>query len=261
MDVTPLTKDLEYTVEDLGRGGYRLLQGNSGFRFGEDTVLLAHFAAQFSKRLNKPLRAFELGANCGAASILLAARRADISIDSVEIQKDAFHFLEQNVAINKLEERIRAYCLDARLLLNHNHTDLIKSSYDLVFMNPPYQSADLGLTMPEEEALRYARFECNGDLGALLKVGAKMLRPMGNLVLVHRAQRLPEVLTMMAEYKLGAVYLQMVHPRVDRAANLFLLMGQKGRKPGGFQILPPLCLYDEMGEPSAALQAIYREEE
>src|ERR1035437_5922370 len=92
--------DISETLEDLGRRHFKLIQKKSGFRYGEDTVLLAHFASQMAPRKRRILKAAELCTNCGAASILLAARRTDISIDGVEVQKDAARIFEKNIAIN-----------------------------------------------------------------------------------------------------------------------------------------------------------------
>ena len=103
------------TLEDLGRNGYRMYQLKDGFRFGTDTVLLAWFTASFVKG-SAPVKMLELGANCGAATLLVSARRDNVSIDALEIDKDAYKVLTKNIEINSLAGKVSAYEGDVREL-------------------------------------------------------------------------------------------------------------------------------------------------
>ena len=103
------------TLEDLGRKGYRMYQLKDGFRFGTDTVLLAWFTASFVKG-SAPVKMLELGANCGAATLLVSARRDNVSIDALEIDKDAYEVLTKNIEINSLSGKVSAYEGDVREL-------------------------------------------------------------------------------------------------------------------------------------------------
>ena len=248
------------TMEELGRKGYGLIQKKNGFRYGEDTVLLSFFAAQMASRKRRTQKAAELGTNCGAASILLAARRDDITIDGMEVQREAAAVFEKNIALNHLEGRLRAYNCDIRDLFSQGPQEIKRSSYDLVFFNPPYHAQGRGpVTTREMNAsdLLEARFEVNGTLEDFFKAANWLLLPQGQIILVQRTSRLPEVLLHMAQNQLEPSRIRFVHVRQDKPSTLFLLCGRKHGKSGGFQVLPPLILYKNEQTYSDELQSIY----
>lgn len=252
------------TVEDLGRKGFRLIQRKKGFRYGEDTVLLAHFAALEAGRKKRLLRAAELGTNCGAASILLAARREDIAIDGLEVQDEASRVFGKNIALNGLEGRLRSFCMDIRDLAACAGTEIRRSSYDLVFFNPPYQMPGRGPATrsgADSRDLLEARFEVNGTMEDFFRAADWLLCPQGKAVLVQRASRLSEVLFRMRENHLEPKHLRFVHPRVGRAATLFLLSGVKNARPGGLEVRAPLILHEEGNAYTPEVISIYDDEE
>ena len=251
--------DME-TMEDLGRKGFCLIQKKNGFRYGEDTVLLSYFAAQMASRKRRVQKAAELGTNCGAASILLAARREDITVDGMEVQCEAARIFEKNIVLNQLQGRLRSFCCDIRDLFTGGPEEIKKSSYDLVFFNPPYHVPGRGpVTTKETDSreLLEARFEVNGTLGDFFKAANWLLLPQGKIVLVQRTSRLPEVLLHMADNQLQPNRIRFVHVRPDKPATLFMLCGQKHGKSGGFQVMPPLILYKDGNKYSDELQSIY----
>jgi len=255
--------DISETLEDLGRRHFRLIQKKAGFRYGEDTVLLAHFASQMASRKRRILKAAELGTNCGAASILLAARRTDISIDGVEVQKDAARIFEKNIAINHLEDRLHAFCCDIRELFSGEMDAIKRASYDLVFFNPPYYVPGRGPVPDHTDETRgrmEARCEVAGTLEDFVTAAERLLLPQGKMVMVQRASRLPEVLAHMSRHNLEPARIRFVHVRPEKPATLFMLSGQKNGKPGGFQIMPPLILYREDHTYSDELHSIYVDE-
>ena len=132
----------EESLEELGRKGFRMIQRRDGFRFGEDTVFLAHFCASVAPRTGKCKKVLELGAGCGAASLLLSARRPDLRIDAVEIDPVSFGVFSRNILLNGLEERIFPILGDIR-----KYPDSVRikiSGYDFVFFNAPYRKPERG---------------------------------------------------------------------------------------------------------------------
>lgn len=248
------------TMEELGRKGYGLIQKKNGFRYGEDTVLLSFFTGQMASRKRRIQKAAELGTNCGAASILLAARRDDIAIDGMEVQREAAAVFEKNIVLNHLEGRLRSFNCDIRDLFSQGPGEIKRSSYDLVFFNPPYHAQGRGpVTTKEMNAgeLLEARFEVNGTLEDFFKAANWLLLPQGQIILVQRTSRLPEVLLHMAQNQLEPSRIRFVHVRPDKPSTLFLLCGRKHGKSGGFQVLPPLILYKNEQTYSDELQSIY----
>lgn len=268
-------------MEDLGRAGFRMLQRKNGFRFGEDTVLLSHFAAEYlGKRRARYKRVLEFGCNCGAASLLLAARRPDVSIVGVELDSLAASVFEKNIALNHLQNRVFSVCTDLRDFNYKNldeygfpvievskenkdfqKSDVHESRFDMVFFNPPYRVPGREKDMETgSQELRNARFEINGGLEDFIKMAQKALLPKGKLAMVHRVSRLPECFSYLEKYRLCPDVLRFVHPRKDKDAKLFLLGARMNGKPGGFRTLPPLILYEKLHEPSDEIKEIYGDE-
>ena len=151
------------SIEDLGRAGFRLIQSRHGFRFGEDSTLLAYFASVEAHYKRNGTKVLELGTNCGAASILLAARRSDVRIDGVEINIQATEIFRRNIRLNQLEERVRAFAADLRDE-EALQSVIQKASYDLVFFNPPFYTPGHGPASTGRNARnerQEARYEVN----------------------------------------------------------------------------------------------------
>lgn len=247
------------SLEDLGRAGFRLIQPRQGFRFGEDSALLAYFAAEEAQHKKHGARILELGTNCGAASILLAARRTDVRIDGVEIDVQATEVFRRNIRMNRLEDRVRAFAADLRDEESLSAL-LQKASYDMVFFNPPFYTPGHGPASTGRNAnngRQEARYEVNGSVRDFIRAAEKYLVPQGKMVMVHRARKLPEVMSVMTASRIEPQKLRFVHPRKEKAATLFMLSGQKHANPGGFRTLPPLILYRSELEYSEEMRQIY----
>lgn len=248
----------EETLEELGRNNRKLIQRKSGFRFGEDTVLLVYFTAGVTPVGKRGPMALELGANCGAASILLSARRPDLRIDAVEIQTEAFKVLQRNIHLNGLESRIIPFCADIREL--PDNTRIKKAEYDLVFFNPPYRIPGRGSVTSTESGeleLRNARFEFLGTLQDFINTAAAALRPGGVITMIQRTVRLPEVIQLLNALEIEPFAIRMIHPTVQKGSASFLIAGRKKGKPGGFLVCKPLILRNQDNMPTDELSAIY----
>ena len=96
-------------LDDLQRGGLRILQRADGFRFGTDAVLLADFAG-----VKKGDHVADVGTGTGVLPLLLSARAENTVFDAFEIQRDVADMAARSVKINALEERIRIHHADCR---------------------------------------------------------------------------------------------------------------------------------------------------
>lgn len=260
MNTNSVCQDDSETMEDLGRKHFRLIQKKSGFRYGEDTVLLAHFVSETASRKRRIQKAAELGTNCGAASILLAARRDDLLIDGVEVQPESAGIFARNISLNQLDTRLRSICFDIRHFDTDETSGMNRASYDLVYFNPPYYVPGRGPQPRMSEATRErieARCEIAGTLFDFMKAAEWLLLPQGQVILVQRVSRLPEVLSYMEKCHLQPNCIRFVHVNPDKPATLFLIAGHKHGKPGGFRVMPPLILYKEDHSYSDELRSIY----
>jgi len=232
----------ELTLEQLGRKNLEMYQIKDGFRFGTDTVLLAWFTASFVKG-RKPVKALELGANCGAASLLLIGRKGNVSVDSLELDHDAYEVLKKNIELNSLGDIMLAHEGDVRELPD----DIRRSQYDLVFMNPPFFKTGTGPSSDSNKPGKLqGRFENNGGLEDFISAGASRLIPSsGIMCIVMTARRTDEVICLMEKYQVKPVAIMPVHPAYDKNAEMVLIAGRRTDKDPQLEIMPPLVLNDK----------------
>lgn len=249
------------SVEDLQRDGLRLLQKQNRFRFGTDSVLLAAWAAeQCGIARNRRLLAADLGAGCGAVSVLLAARLPETRIVGMEADPDSFATFERNIALNHLQGRVYAHLVDLHLLaeLPWPFSDLQPHALDLVVANPPYLRPEQSLP---EGRQRQAREETELPLAGFLAVAARLLKPRGRLVIIHKAHRLPDVLSEMRNQNLEPRAMRLVQSLPGRPPAVFLISAAYQGKPGGFRIEPPLLIAERPGCMGAETAAWYGRDE
>ena len=237
------------TVEDLQRSGLRLLQKKQGFRFGTDSVLLAAYAASlYAASPHRSLRAADLGAGCGAVTLLLGARLPGARILGIESDCASVDVLRRNIALNSLGQRVTALQADIRTLAGPAWPlpDVPRHQCDLVVANPPYRLPGHGVA-PAAASRRQAREESSLPLEDVFCAAANLLAPGGRLVLVHQAQRLPDVLRMLPDSRFEAKTLRPVQSLSHKAPAVFLLSAVYRGRPGGFRLEKPLLIQSRPG--------------
>ncbi|WP_027936962.1 tRNA1(Val) (adenine(37)-N6)-methyltransferase [Anaeroarcus burkinensis] len=230
-------------VDDLGLGGLRIIQHPRSFCFSLDAVLLAHFV-----RLRPQDKVVDLGAGNGAISLLLAARGAR-TVAAVELDKAAASRAARSIQLSRRSGQIQVYCGDYRQKL----PQMPGGIWDIVVANPPYFQPERGKGSVEKGL---ARQEVTATLADVLKAARRLVRFRGRVALVHRADRMVDVLTAMREANLEPKRLQLVQPRGAAPANLLLIEGVHGGKPG-LEVLAPLAVYEADGSYTAQLRACY----
>lgn len=214
---------MEITRDAFLGGKTHALQPASGYRSGVDAVLLAaSVPAKGSARI------LELGCGVGVASLCLSARVTGVQIMGVEIQPDYADLAVQN-GLNVVNADLRSLPANLR-----------NSQFDHVMMNPPYFDRTNGSSA--SDAGRDIAMGGDTPLGDWVTIGTKRLAPKGYITLIQRIERLPEVLSALAE-PLGSVTVLPVTARRARPPHLFILQARhSGRAP--FLMLPPLVLHD-----------------
>jgi len=234
-----MVEDSRLTFEDLGRNGLVMYQLKDGFRFGTDTVLLSWYTASFIREA-KTVRLLETGANCGAATLLVAARRNEALIDAVEIDAEACEVMNKNIEANSLTGRIKLFEGDIRDL----PSEVRQKQYDLVFMNPPFFKMGQGPVTEKNKPGKFkGRFESNGDLNCFVSAASSRLVPSsGILTMVMTAQRADEALYLMKQNGLKPFNMICVHPFRDKKAQMVLIASRKTDTDSLLEIMPPLIL-------------------
>jgi tRNA1Val (adenine37-N6)-methyltransferase len=239
------------TVEDLQRAGFRLIQKAAGFRFGEDSVLLAHHAAAAAARLPANMRIVDLGCGCGLITVLMCALLPGAQVTGIERIPSIAHTAARNLLLNGLTARACILTGDLR-----DPGAVKERDFDLAVCNPPYYEAGRGAA-PAGPVRAAARQEADLTIDELAVSARRLLRPYGILALVHRPGRLPDLLLGLRAGGLEPRTLREVLPAPGRPASAILVTAVKGARPGGFSILAPMVMRGSDGCMSGEASAIY----
>ena len=236
----------EERLDDLQRNGYQIIQKKDGFCFGMDAVLLSGFAA-----VKPGEKTIDLGTGTGIIPILLEAKYEGEHYTGLEIQDEVAEMAARSVALNHLEERVsivKGDIKEASRLFG-------AASFDVVTSNPPYMNDAHGLKNPDlPKAI--ARHEVLCTLDDVAREAAKLLRPGGRFYMVHRPHRLIEIITALTKYKLEPKRMKMVHPFVDKEANMVLIEAVRGGK-SMIKVEAPIVVYREPGIYTDEIYDIY----
>ena len=232
MDV--LVKENEVLNDLLGFEGLKIIQEPSRFNFSLDSTLLAHFV-----KINKhSSRLIDLCTGNAPIPLMLTLRTSG-SIDAVELQDDSIDQARRSVAINQLDHQIKIYHRD----LIGIHAELGAGNYDVVTCNPPYFKVGVRSHLNKNDALTIARHEVRVTLDEIVCEAALLLREGGHFAMVHRPDRLIEIIEIYKKYRLEPKRLRFVYPRMKKCANGILIEGVLGGKAGGLRLEAPLVVY------------------
>jgi tRNA1Val (adenine37-N6)-methyltransferase len=234
-------------LTDLGRSGLQLIQRRDGTAFGLDAVLLSHFV-----RLPRHGRVIDLGTGTGVIALLLAATAPEASIDALELDPGLAAMAARSVALNSLEERVTVRQGDLREVASHYPS----GQCDAVVINPPYFPVGGGRLSPSPVRAG-SRSELTCTLSDVCQAAAHLLKGRGRLYLVHRPERLADILGACRERGLEPKRFRLVQPTPNTAPNLLLLAAQRGARPG--LTVEPTLVVRSAGAYTAELSAIYGE--
>jgi len=227
-------------------GAITLRQPARGFRAGTDSVLLGA-----AVRAGRGERVFEPGCGAGAALLIAAHRNPEAVFAGLEQDGGTAALAAENAAENGLGERVVIHEGDIAA-----PPDAVREAlFDQVFLNPPFFDPEGGWRPPREDK-RAAHWE-GAPLGGWLDFALRRLKPKGRITLIHRTERLPDILAVFAG-RAGSVRVKPVVSRPGRAAGRALVTAVKrGRSP--FTLLSPLVMHGAEGKAfSAEGEAILR---
>lgn len=224
------------TLDDLQLKGIHVIQKKHAFRFGVDAVLLANFA-----KVRRNAKVVDLCTGTGIIPFILAGKTCASNLVGVEIQEEFVDMANRSANYNNLAGKIKFINGDLKDI------ELIKSitKVDIVTVNPPYKLHNSGLiSLNDKDAI--ARHEICCTLEDVIIASRILLKDSGRLYMVHRPDRLADILCTMRKHKIEPKRIRMVHPSVNKAPNIVLIEGQ--RDGGSFlKWEPPLYVHTQDG--------------
>lgn len=225
---------MEVVNQVLNYKDLKIVQDSDGFKFSLDSVLLSNFVS-INLRSKKIL---DIGCGNGIISILLS-QKTKAFITGVEIQNESYELAQKSVEINGLSDRISIINADIKELYKNIESD----SFDVIVSNPPYFSVkDTSLKNLNANKMQ-ARHELLLNYKDVIIVAKKLLKNNGNLALVHRPDKLLDILDFMRANNIEPKKIRFVYPYKGKSANMLLIEGAKNGKTG-LKVLDPLYVYE-----------------
>ena len=241
-------------IDDLGIKDLKIIQNTEYFCFGTDSVLLANFITSNSSK-NIIL---DLCSGGGVIPVIISAKYKYSKIFAVELQDEMFDLLERNIELNKLEEKIliiQENIIDFSSIRKNIIKETGSGNVNIITVNPPYKPKGNGIGNGHN--VKYiARHEEMCNLEDIFLTSSKLLEYKGKLYLVHKPERIVDLLSIARKYNLEAKRIRYVYPRIDTKPSIVLIEYIKG---GGNEtlMLPPLVEYNKDGSYTDEIYKIY----
>ena len=220
--------------------GYTLELAEGCFPLSTDSMLLAHFA-----RLPRNAQVLDLGSGCGTLGLLLCAKDETCTVTGLEISEIAHRAAQENIRRNDLASRMNSICADLR-----EPCAVSSGIFHCCVSNPPYFSGG-----PANLATPVARRDDCCSPAELFHTASRALRYGGDFFLVHKPEKLAQLIACGASVSLEAKNLTLIRHRDGGPIALILLQFRKGGK-SGLQIHEQ-SLFDIHGKPTAYYRDVY----
>ncbi|MBQ9899645.1 MAG: tRNA1(Val) (adenine(37)-N6)-methyltransferase [Acholeplasmatales bacterium] len=237
--------------ELLGREKYQICQDPDVFNFSLDSMLLASFAT-----INKNVKTICDLCTGNAPIPMYLTLRTNAKIVGVEIQEYIAKLANISIEKNHLENQIQVVNDN---LININEK-IGKHTFDLVLCNPPFFKIGSHHVNPNDMKA-IARHEILATLDDIVKEASLLLNSKGRFAMVHRPDRILEIIDTFRKYKIEPKRIQFVYPKINSECNHILIEGIKDGSEGSLRILPPLYVYKDDGKWTEEILKIYNYEE
>ncbi len=214
------------TTKDYFLGDKILIeQPKNSYRAGSDSILLASFTSVKNKTV------LELGAGVGVLSICLAFLQSNTKIVALEKNKYFYELLQKNIKENNMEHIITPKLGDIKDINN-----LEKDFFDVVVFNPPFFKKGK-IQLPKSDLKINGNVEQSATLEDFISIALKKLKPKGYIYLIHRTERLQEILAFLYNQGYLDVKILPFYSKVGLAASRIIVKIKKQK--GGKTVLCP----------------------
>ena len=219
----------------LGYENLKIYQDDEMFKFSLDSVLLPNFVTLS----NKKSKILDIGTGNAVIPLILTTKTKN-SIDAVEIQKEVYELAQKTIEYNKVQHQITLYNMDIKEYAKNLESDI----YDTITCNPPFFKTNMVSNKLESKTI--ARHEKTLNLEDIITISKKLLKNNGNIAIVHRTERLIDIIDIMKKNNIEPKKIQFVYPNKNKLSNILLIEGTKNGKPG-VKILEPIYLHNNDG--------------
>lgn len=241
-------------IDDLNLNGKKIIQDTDLFLFGMDSVLLANMV----KGTNKNTNILDLGTGTAVMPVILSEKVKCNKVIGIELQDKMYDLAVKNVELNGLENKVYILQDDIKNV-NNIRKEIIniigKDTVDIVISNPPYKKVGTG-TLNDIDEKYIARHEVKCTLEDIFKTTSKLLKFKGKLYIVHKPERIVDLICIARKYNLELKTLTFLQPTKDKKPSIVLLEYVLG---GGNEctVLPNIIEYDEQGNYTERIYEIY----
>lgn len=214
----------------------KIYQDDSYFKFSLDSVLLAEFV----NINNRVKNIIELCAgNCAVSMILSTRTKANIT--AVEVQEEIYNLGKESIEYNDLSDRINLINSDIKDIKNY----FPGNNVNVIVCNPPYFKCENESLVNGEKIKAVARHEILINLDEIIEISSKILQKDGELYLVHRTERLDEIINACTNYNINVKNIQFISTKEGKEPTLLLVRCVKGSS-FGVKVGPILCIENKI---------------
>lgn len=235
-------------LDDVLGYSLKIYQNSTYFSFSLDSIILANYA-------NIRLRDKNIVDFCTGNGVipLIISNRTKNNIVGVEIQEKLAELATKSVDYNKLGDRITIVNEDVKEF-SHKHLN----EFDLVLCNPPYFKIEDKSSFNDSYEKKIARHEVLFNLEDLCICSKKVLKDNGNLCIVHRTDRLMEILEIFRKHNIEPKRIRFVYEDISKESTLVLIEAQKCGSVG-LKVESPIILYNLDGSMTDEYKSIQEE--
>ena len=226
-------------IEDLQYKGLKIIQNKKWFCFGMDSILLSNFAKKI-----------KIGSGTGIISILLSGKTEAKKIICIEKQSEMADLIKKNIDLNNLQDKIE--------VINEDILNIDKNiKVDVVVTNPPYKKKNTGIE--NENKQKYiSKFETTATLENFIITSKEILKEKGQLFMVHRPDRLVDIIAIMRKYKIEPKRIQFVYSHINGKENAKLVLIEAIKNANPFlKVEKNIYVYNQDGTYTEEINKIY----
>lgn len=226
----------------------KIYQNPDMFQFSLDSILLSNFVT-IRKNIKNIL---DIGTGNAIIPLILTTK-TDAKITGIEIQKEVYKLAKKTIELNHLNSKIKLIYGD----INDYYFQCPPESYDIITCNPPYFKINETSKLNNNDYKTIARHEVKLNLDQLMKISSKLLKNKGIISIVHRPERLIDIIICMKKYNIEPKKIRFVYPKKGSKSNILLIEGRKNGN-SGMKVLSPLYSHLNDGNYTIEIQKYFK---